>query len=134
MDNRTAVIAVAGAFAVGAVGTSAFADDDEGAERFDPVKVTQEDGRDDQRDDRRDDDRGSMASRDVVTTTTSISSLATRTTTRATAATRTPAALRTGRPTTPAATATRRPAATPQPLAKPVAAPAPAPARPGPGL
>ena len=60
MDNRTAVIAVAGAFAIGAVGTNALADDDEGAERFDPVKVTQEDGRDDQRDDRRDDDRGSQ--------------------------------------------------------------------------
>ena len=63
MDNRTAVIAVAGALAIGAVGTSALADDDEGGERVDPVKVAHHDGRDDQRDDRRDDDRGSQAAR-----------------------------------------------------------------------
>ncbi len=61
MDNRTTVIAVAGALALGAVGSSALADEDEGFERFDPVKVSQEDGRDDERDDRRDDrDRNSQ--------------------------------------------------------------------------
>ncbi len=55
MDNRTAVLAVAGAFALGAVGTNALADDNEGAERVEPVKVTQEDRRAGDRDDRRDD-------------------------------------------------------------------------------
>ena len=60
MDNRTAVIAVAGAFALGAVGTNAFADDDEGSERIDPVQVSKEDSRDDRRDERRD-DRGQGA-------------------------------------------------------------------------
>ena len=56
MDNKLTVLAVGGAFAIGAVGSNALADDDDSSGPVNPVKVAQEE-RDHRDDERREDDR-----------------------------------------------------------------------------